>query len=147
MGILWLRGRIDQFADLSKNPPADAFKRVLGIAPPAGVSEIMLAGYAPFNGDGIMTFRAVDVDAVLSSIKHGPLGLQGPLKDDNDIYTSVDWRSRDPEFRQWLRVVAWERIKHIAKPEYYKFGGTSGWAGPLAVDRRRKLFFVYGQIY
>jgi hypothetical protein len=141
---------MDRFSDLSKNPPGAAFRRILGIPPPAGVSEIRVAGYAPFNGDGCMTFRAREVESVLNAIKRGERGLRGPGPGYNDWQTHPEKDphiAARPEFQEWLTSVGWERIEHIDKAEHYQFGTTSGWAGGLVVDRPRKLIFVYGQIY
>src|SRR5439155_3439256 len=71
-GTRWVGAKLDdydRFAYLSKSPPAAVFKRILGIVPPQGVTGIVAAGYAPFNGEGWMRFQAEDVNVVLHALK------------------------------------------------------------------------------
>jgi hypothetical protein len=138
----WLRTSVERHADLSSRPPAEIFEWVFNIAPPAGVRELRVAGYAPFGGDVWMRFRADDVHSVLQALKNNSgKPLAGP-----DGEYKVDWliQSPFPESRQRARSVGWEGISRIKAPEYYRFPEPcdSGWNGMIVVDRERKLIFV-----
>jgi hypothetical protein len=141
------RSAVERWGNLSALPPESVFTRVFGIAPPPGVTGIVAAGHAPFNGEAWLRFEAADVGTVLAALKRIP---QKPLAGPEAKFDPNDWRVLPRgESAAWSRMVGWGSLRHAKKREYYTFHspGYSGWGGVVVVDRRRKLFFVSAVIY
>jgi hypothetical protein len=141
---IWGFGLMARNADLGRKPPDKAFTQVFGILPPAGITDLKVAGLSHLSGEVWMRLRVRDVDAVLAEIKQrSPRGLKGPDKD-LEVFPPF------PSSREYTGAVGWEALKRVRKPQYYGFPkqfGGSGWGGVIVVDRDRKLLFVQGVLY
>jgi hypothetical protein len=79
---IWGFGRMARNADVRRKPPAEAFTQMIGIAPPAGITDLKVAGVSHLSGEFWIRLRVHDIDAVIAELKlRSPIGLSGPDKD------------------------------------------------------------------
>jgi hypothetical protein len=132
--------------DLSSKPPAEVFQKVFKIAPPAGVKNLRVAGWAALSGEVMMRFEADDVDGVIAALKGNEWApLYGPSEAvQAEMYVDQSLRSPVRKKIDWPEKSLLMSLPVYGFPEHR---GDSGWAGVVLVDKERREFFVVGVLY
>jgi hypothetical protein len=138
--------RLARSLDLSTGNPVDRFKQALGARPPAGVSDIRVAGSVALGG-GIawIRFVASDATATLDALKNNASG--------SIVVVDQPWRNCLPPLYQIYQFdqqkVGWQTIYTRNVMECYRFpiqGSAAGWFGEIFLDRANRVFYVHAEI-
>jgi hypothetical protein len=133
--LCWAVWSFSRWQYVENRDPADVFRQVFHVAPPAGIQEIRASGWQPLDGNLWMYIRTEDIDGLLTTIG------ATKVRDKPDSFWLFE--PATPDLKRCAASVDWESAHHVKEPEYYSKDANSGsWGWVVVVDRIHKRVFV-----